>query len=266
MKAWQECNYLQALEGGIDSSHVGTLHAALEPRTSAWGVANAEFQTTDLAPRLEIEYTPYGFRYAALRREDKSGTGVRITPFIMPVYSYVPPLPDGTVLFHAWVPRDDESNWAWDVHYTLDRPVDVARNVEQRGIWLDRDFRKLKNLDNWWEQDRAAMRTKSFSGIYGIMNQDHAVQESMGPIVDRTREHLGAGDRAVIAMRRLLLDNVRAFLHGQAPLGLDPGLPYDRIRGELGTTPPGVPWQQTFRLDPALRAEAVSGQGSAIGR
>ena len=254
MKAWQECNYLQALEGGIDSAHVGTLHSALEPRTSAWGVANAEFYTSDLAPRIEIEYTRYGYRYAALRNADGAGTGVRITPFVMPWYNYVPPLPDGTILFHAWVPRDDESNWAWDVHFTFDQPVEVAKHVEQRGLWLDGDFRKVKNRDNWWEQDREAMRTKSYSGIRGIMTQDHAVQESMGPIVDRSREHLGASDRAVIAVRRLLLDSVHAFLEGREPLGLDPAIPYERICSALGTTPGGTPWQETFRLDAELQA------------
>ena len=85
------------------------------------------------------------------------------------------------------------------------------------------------------------MRTKSYSGIRGIMTQDHAVQESMGPIVDRSREHLGASDRAVIAVRRLLLDSVHAFLQGREPLGLDPAIPYERICSALGTTPDCTP-------------------------
>src|SRR5207248_2562034 len=219
------CNYLQAIEGGVDSSHVGMLHAALEPRTGPWGVANAEFYTSDFAPRLEIEHTRYGYRYAALRQGEGAGSYVRITPFIMPWYTYVPPLPDGTILFHAWVPRDDESNWAWDIHFTLDRPVDVQKHTDQRGLWIDASFRKLKNPRNKHEQDRQAMRTKSFSGIYGILNQDQAVQESMGPIYDRTKEHLAASDTAVITLRRLLLENVRAIQAGREPLGLDPAFP-----------------------------------------
>jgi hypothetical protein len=83
----------------------------------------------------------------------------------------------------------------------------------------------------------------------------------MGPIVDRTKEHLGASDRAVTATRRLLLDSVRAFLDGQKPPGVHPAMPYARICSEHGTTPDGIPWQETFRLDPELR---VAGRRQSV--
>jgi phthalate 4,5-dioxygenase oxygenase subunit len=108
---------------------------------------------------------------------------------------------------------------------------------------MDVAFRPARNRANLHLQDRAAMRAGSWSGIEGVNSQDFAVVESMGPIVDRTREHLGASDVAVIRMRRRLLEAVRAFQAGGEPLGLDPAIPYDRIGSDERLVPIDTPWQ-----------------------
>jgi hypothetical protein len=65
---------------------------------------------------------------------------------------------------------------------------------------------------NHYLQDRAAQRNYSFTGITGVREQDTAVVEGMGAIVDRTKEHLGTSDMAIIGMRRQLLDGAKALL------------------------------------------------------
>jgi phthalate 4,5-dioxygenase oxygenase subunit len=257
-KVLQECNYLQGLEGGIDSAHLGFLHRSFERSDGPWGLHLADPATSDNAPRLEVQYTAYGYRYGAVRRASGANQYIRITPFVMPCYTYVPPDASGDILFHAWVPRDDYSNWAWDVHYNMQAPIDVQRHVERRGLWLDASFRKLRNVDNKHLQDREAMKARSFSGIYGIMNQDQAVQESMGPIYDRSKEHLGTSDKAVIAMRRFLLDSLRAFADGQDPAGLDAAIPFDRICSEAVVMPGHLPWQEACPLAPELSARPAA--------
>ena len=120
----------------------------------------------------------------------------------------------------AWVPIDDEHNYFFSLRYNRNGPL-VANHRDQFG--MDAAFRPRRNRQNLHLQDRAAMRQGNWSGIEGVNSQDFAVVESMGPIVDRTREHLGVSDMAVIRMRRRMLDAVRAHQAGGPPLGLDPG-------------------------------------------
>jgi phthalate 4,5-dioxygenase oxygenase subunit len=108
----------------------------------------------------------------------------------------------------------------------------------------DGDFGTDRNRANGWLQDRAAMRAEtSFTGIAGIRNQDTAVQESMGPLYDRSKEHLGTSDVAIIRMRRLMLDAVGAFVQrSAAPLGCDAKI--DDVYGVEGMLPLDEPWQR----------------------
>src|ERR687886_2307542 len=81
-------------------------------------------------------------------------------------------------------------------------------------------FRALRNMRNNWGIDRQVQKTDTFSGIEGVNTQDRAVQESMGPIVDRSREYLGPADKAIIAMRRLLLEACLTVEGGDDPRGV----------------------------------------------
>ena len=254
IKTLQESNFLQGLEGGIDSSHASFLHRSFGGVRTGWGnPLNADVMK-DTAPRLEVEYTSYGYRYAAVRSASDTEEYVRMTPYILPFYSYIPGAPGRTTGFSIWVPRDDFSCWQWEIGFNEERPFTAQERtdrIKQFGFHdNDLGFRKARNFDNWYQQDREAMKTQGFSGIYGTRTQDHAVQETMGPIYDRTREHLGTSDRAIIAMRRLLADSVHNFTDGINPPGLAPAIPYELIRGDDFMKPTDQTWQDARPLNP----------------
>ena len=177
-----------------------------------------------------------------------------MTPYILPFYSYIPGPPDRTNGFSIWVPRDDHSCWQWEVGFNEHRPFTAQERHDRREQFgfhdLEDGFRKARNRDNWYQQDREAMKSRGFSGIFGTRTQDHAVQESMGAIYDRTREHLGTSDRAIIAMRRLLSESVRNFQEGITPPGLDHSIPFELIRGDDFVKPADITWKEARPLDP----------------
>jgi phenylpropionate dioxygenase-like ring-hydroxylating dioxygenase large terminal subunit len=249
-KVWVEANYLQGVEGGIDSSHVGFLHRAFD--NGSWGIGTGPLARVG-NPRIEVEQTAFGFRYAALRPVGEREQNVRITPYIFPFHTYVPAPRNGNHLWHAWVPRDDGSNWMYDVRFRIAEPFDMAtESKRQASIGLDATFRPQGTLANKHLQRREAMKTTNFSGIDGVKNQDYAIVETMGPTVNRAKEHLGASDRAVSYVRRLLLNAVRVFQEGQEPPGLDPSIPVERILSEDTTIAATATWKEACPLEPGL--------------
>ncbi len=242
-KVLQDCNYLQGVEGSIDSAHSDYLHSS-----------NIRGRPRDHAPRLETQDTAYGFRYAAIRRPDAHADThqyVRVTIWVAPFYVFTPPQRAGisssagagqdVLVQQAWVPIDDEHNYFFSLRYNRTGPLAEAHAAQFR---MDAAFRPARNRANLHLQDRAAMRAgTSWSGIDGVNSPDFAVVESMGPIDDRTREHLGASDVAVIRMRRRLLEAVRAHQAGALPPGLDPSIPYDRLSTDERIAPIDMPWQ-----------------------
>ena len=229
-----DCNWVQSLEGAIDSSHSNYLHSAdIRERPSRDG-----------QPHLIAENMPYGFRYAALRRpivDPERNQYVRVTHFVAP---YTAVIPLGTVQnVQIFVPIDDEHNYMYNVKFDPARPLGELAPRPSLGP-PDGDFGTNRSRANGWLQDRAAMRAgTSFTGITGIRNQDAAVQESMGRLYDRSKEHLGTSDVAIIRMRRLMLESLGAFTErGALPLGL--GARIDDVYGVEGMLPLDQPWQR----------------------
>jgi phthalate 4,5-dioxygenase oxygenase subunit len=264
IKVQVACNWVQSLEGVIDSAHIGFLHAdeikAQANPVSQNGAQKYEVSDTptfirtpsnDPRPRFEVETTAYGFKYAAIRKpivEPDRYKYVRTTHFIAPFWGLWPP-PAGGGNMQAFVPVDDETTHFYHFQYNLDTPIDA--DVERKrlgtviGVDLYPDFRRVAGAQNGYLQDRAAMqRGESSTGIRGVQNQDMAVQESMGPIYDRTREHLGISDVAVIRLRRVMLDSVQIFQEGGEPIGLGgTPIPYGRLRGADRVILIDEPWQ-----------------------
>jgi len=214
-KTWQECNWLQALEGGIDTTHGAFLHRAISSETNRAGINPQDIRVRHLVPQQEIELTDYGFLYASIRSLGEKGTFFRTYHYALPIYQFWAIVNDSrSSASNMWVPMDDENCMVYSLMYRHSGGPFAAkekvefdrRNGRDR---LDADFRKIRNKDNVWMIDRAAQKRETFTGIEGINLQDHAVQESMGPIVDRTREHLVASDKAIVTARHLLLHAVK---------------------------------------------------------
>jgi len=250
VKIGSHTNYLQATEGAIDSAHSWFLHRGGNVSRD-WATRTAV--SMDLSPRLETEDTAYGFRYAAIRKPNQNPDTekyVRVTLYVMPSTAFIPRSLDRNTEVHVqiFVPVDDEHTMFYGVFFSQNgEPVrDMQATLRaRRGIELDAEWYRLANAENAWLQDRAAMKTgESWCGIEGFPNQDIACQESMGPIVDRTAEHLGTSDVAIIRMRRRMLDAVERFEAGQPLIGQDPAIPYARVRSEQKIIGIGEPWQQ----------------------
>jgi phthalate 4,5-dioxygenase len=250
-----DCNYAQLLEGSIDTVHAGVLH-----RSKPWSmkVEGAAWQT-NLQAKLEVELTAYGMRYAGIRETGDDSFNARVTPMVMPCFTLIPfevnASNKGTRrLVNAFVPRDDTSTWVFQFVYDYANPVDVEKRINEGGLWIDENFRKLSNRDNWYNQDRAAMKTDTLSGLKGIMVQDHAVGETQGKILDRSRERLGSSDTAVVAWRRLMLKTATSLRDDSVspPAATKASVPFDKIRPEVINFKNGESWKDFAPLPDGL--------------
>jgi phthalate 4,5-dioxygenase oxygenase subunit len=267
MKVRADCNYAQVIEGVIDSAHSNYLHAdSIKPAKT---VATSEYRADMLVdrpsydgkPRIELRNTAYGFRYAAIRTpaiDPEKNKYVRVTLWIAPFYGMFP-APKGWGNMQAMVPIDDEHTYFYYFKYRYDAPVDAAeRKAHERWSGFEMgvdivdpvDFGKRQTKENNWLQDRVRMRRgETHTGIAGVNMEDIAVEESMGPIFDRSKEHLGTSDVAVIRMRRLLIDSARALAErGEAPVGLRAPVAYERLRAEEGMLPLAAPWEPALSV------------------
>ncbi len=225
-----EANWLQLLEGGIDTAHSSFLHRSfLQARTSSLDTRG--FRARSTAPKLEVITTEYGYTYAGIRSlPDQDSNYVRVYQFVVPFHqmrAFEGYLGHPLVSGHIWVPADDETTWVWSWTYTTGGeplPAEVIEVEKRSGGRLASDvvpgtFRFRRNKDNDYEIDRQRQKTVNYTGIDVISAQDQAVQESMGPIYVRSQEHLGTSDVAIIAARRLLLEACDDVERGKEPLG-----------------------------------------------
>ncbi len=221
-----EGNWVQAMEGDVDSSHIGFLHKSLRDlRDPSSASRESRYQALDKAPKWVIEPTDYGMMIAARRNADEDSYYWRINQVMLPCYTAVAaPIDGSSGLLHMWVPMDDTHTYVWTVMWRTQRAMTLAeRDAMTEGpnahvATYDRAGGGLRgNHQNRFFQDRLAMRSETFSGIFGTREQDAAMTVGMGPIVDRTREHLGSADSAVIALRRVLIKGARDLEDGQPP-------------------------------------------------
>lgn len=232
-KRWQETNWVQAMEGGIDSSHVSFTHRyGIEDDPMHAGTAGLAFIRADGHPRFEVAESDGGLYIGARRNtENPDEYYWRITQFTMPWYTIIPPFGTHNPLgAHAWVPIDDENCWAWSINYHPMRPLREDELESMRsgdGIhaeYVPGTFRPKANRENDYLIDREAQRQKkSFSGVKGIAAQDFSLQESMGRVVDRTKERLGTSDAGIITARRRLMRAAELLAEkSETPPGLEP--------------------------------------------
>lgn len=256
-KRIQDSNYLQAMEGGIDSSHVSFAHRYnMDDDPMHRGTEGLKYLKADTRPKFEVAESDGGLVIGARRTVDAERYYWRVTQWIMPWFTIIPPFGTHNPLgAHAWVPIDDEHCWAWSINYHPARPLtdtELSSMHEGEGIhvkYVPGTFRPLANADNDYLIDRQAQRDrKTFSGVKGIAMQDASLQDSMGPIVDRTKERLGTSDAAIILARRRLIAAVR-LLQEQGADAVLPGLAsaHQRVRSTSLILPTGIPFQEGAR-------------------
>jgi phthalate 4,5-dioxygenase oxygenase subunit len=214
-KRYQECNYLQAMEGGIDTSHVSfvhryefdvdpslTLNGYMPSKKYIVGDPNVVFQTKEM---------PNGLTIFGRRNGEVDSFYYRITQWIFPWFTLVPPTAMRSIGAHIWVPIDDEHCWTWSINYYPDKPLsDEERSAMKAGAGIHGPaipgtYIPVANKSNDYLMDRKAQKeNRAYSGVFNIGIQDSSLQESMGPIQDRTIETLVGTDAAIIKVRNLL--------------------------------------------------------------
>ena len=266
-KRFQACNYLQAMEGGIDSSHVSFLHSGnLNSDPLFKGSKGNQYNLNDSQPQFEVVPSDGGLFIGARRNAEEGHYYWRITPWVMPTFTMVPPRGDHPMHGHFWIPIDDENCWAWSFDYHPVRALTAAEKSamdEGHGVhvkYVPGTFFPLANKDNDYLMDRAAQKAgTTFSGVDGIGMQDASLQESMGSIQDRTKEHLVSTDNGIIMARHRLLKAAKALMEkGTAPPATDPE--HHRVRSVAMVLPAGVAFNEA--ASEALRARAGVPQAS----
>jgi hypothetical protein len=260
-------SYLQLWEGGADSSHVGILHSdAARPgwidktfNVNRDALNPGAFESDDNAPRLDLENTDFGFHYAAIRQTGRVDNGaaienVRVVPLIMPFTRIIPSRATYYTIFE--VPADDVSTNTFMV-------VDSPQPVDRDRVWsiLGLDDERFYSKDdcafratwaNRLGQDRARM-ARNWTGLRGLEQEDAVISLSMGPILDRSKEHLVAADRAVVRMRRRILDNIRIVEGGGDPIGVQLA-DLTRVVALDTNVAAGTRWQDLAQANKAIAA------------
>lgn len=264
---YRTCNWVQCLEGDIDSSHINYLHRTLDeadhstvPGRQLPGYTREQLPLLHQngSPRLEVVETEIGVMYGSQRRLDAHRDYWRVHPFLFPFHTMVGGgIRENEVSFNgkAWVPMDDEQTLVFEWQYRPGKPwteEERAELMRVRNPWGFEpahsgpagSWKPRAHAGNDYFLDRGLERTSLFCGILSNPLQDTAVQESMGPIVDRTREHLGPADAMIIHVRRRLIQAAKALRDkGVVPPGVDQPALY-RVRPVGAILPPNSDWLQ----------------------
>ena len=210
-------------------------------RSAAPGSKGNQYKLDDAQPHFEVVESPGGLLIGARRNADGGKYYWRITQWIMPCITMIPPRADHPAGGHFWMPIDDENCWVWNWDYHATRPLSTAEVIAMKngagrhviyepGNRRQRSWRANANKDNDFLVDRAAQKAGiTYSGIAGFAMQDSGIQELMGPVVDRTKENLVSTDNGIIMARHRLMRAAKALVdQGTAPPGVDPS--HQRVR------------------------------------
>jgi phenylpropionate dioxygenase-like ring-hydroxylating dioxygenase large terminal subunit len=246
-KRTQECNYLQAMEGGIDTSHVSFVHKyEVDNDPFHQGTKANDYIKKDGNVTFEIEKHDGGLTLFGRRMGEPDSYYWRVTQWIFPWYNLIPPFGDHALGGHVWVPIDDHNCWAWSINFHPDKPLSEEERhhlEEGKGVHCEYEpgtnvpggsWRPKANKDNDYLIDRQAQKERrSFSGVFGFAAQDASLQESMGPIQNHDIEKLLPSDRAIVMARRMLFEATVGLEQGQEPPATAAGAQRVRSAGVL---------------------------------
>jgi phthalate 4,5-dioxygenase oxygenase subunit len=240
-KKLQQCNWAQSCEGGIDTAHFSFLHmpvtssdsesAEIMSRSSA-DRDRTRWMRDDPMPEFQVVPHEAGLAIGASRRADGTGLYWRISQFLIPNHGLAPNAFAGEN-YHGqtWVPITDELCWVYCYTWNPERPLTEAERQRLRAgqsvhAAVDERWVPIRNRDNDYLIDRVDQKLRTFTGIRGISEQDACIQDSQGLIADRTREHLGPTDAAIIQFRRMMLGAARDLRAGVEPPAARNGAAY----------------------------------------
>ena len=220
-------NWLQGLEGDIDSSHVSFLHSRIDAVKGDLASMNRASLAVfdDKAPRWDIRDTDYGIMLAAQRQGPDGAAYWRVNQWSMPSFTMIAAKPGTYIHFQVRVPVDDENQLYYRIIWHPERPLtdQELRDAQTSGVnfpaVIPGTFTPAERPDNNFLIDREAQRTVSYTGIKSIPAQDWAVQGYQGGVIaDRPLEHLVSADQAIISMRQRVLKALERMKQGQEPL------------------------------------------------
>ena len=276
-KGLKECNWLQALEVGIDPAHASYLHRFEQDETTdgAYGkqfrgaTMGADMPMTKILreygrPRIEVEPTEYGLRIAALRQLNDTEMHIRVTNMAFP-HAFVIPMSAEMTITQWHVPVDDTHCYWYAVFTSFTKPVDKAQMREQRlKLYALPDYVPRTNKQNEYGFDPHEQAHSTYTGMGDDINvHDQWAVESMGAIQDRTRENLGASDKAIAAYRRLLVRAIRDVAEGRPPL-LATGAAHMRGPASIDAIGPVDGWEAHWQ-EQDRRRRATASWDAAIG-
>jgi nitrite reductase/ring-hydroxylating ferredoxin subunit len=264
------CNWVQAMEGNLDTSHISHLHQwdgiddipddgsdkpGYPSNAMSW-----KFWRHDRAPRLEVDDTWFGYRYAGIRTTPNGNTHVRVTAYAMPYSTMVASIPF-TTGHGLFVPVDDNNCWRYTIMpkqrpnprglggaplFSL-APFSTPITGKRDGV-----IPRLYTMDNDFQLSHESRQNGNFSGVADFVSQDFMVTESMGPIYDRSQEQLGSTDRAITRMRHILLSAAKSLAEGKEPPAVAGD--FTSIRGAEKILEPGEDWRALGTdADPVVR-------------
>lgn len=228
-KKRQECNWAQAIEGALDTSHFSFLHM---PAPAVPSNANPDAPADekrlawirrDPMPQFSILEHDVGFVVGGARRAEGRDIYWRTTQFALPSHSTTPStLPGENYFGYTFVPIDDHACWIYTYVWNPDRPLTDEERRQLKGghgvvAEVDEHYIPMRNKTNEYLLDRRDQKDKTFTGVRGVAEQDAMIQESQGFIADRTREHLTATDAAIVRFRRTVMGGARALARGDEP-------------------------------------------------
>jgi len=261
----EKCNWMQLLEGELDSTHVYFLHGRLNKEDSPKYGLYHPGQTA----KFHIINKDYGMMYGA-QREEEGSEYWRVAHFLYPIYGMFPAVNEGIVPLSIYMPIDDEHTLHFGLRWHPNKALEGSRRPrfelpEEPGVLGGpgpmKPEQKGKFYANWWPEvnsetdfhmDLGAKKTKSFTGIPGVRQQDAALEWSMGAIMDRTKEHLGTADAAIIKTRRKLIAAAREFAEIGTPPPGSQNPEWYTVRSCEAVLPAGADWQKD--LGPWLEA------------
>jgi phthalate 4,5-dioxygenase len=245
----QECNWLQGLEGGFDATHLSFLHRG-----------DAEANRRIVATLYEVIPTDFGFVVGTGRDPGDGAILWNVNVMLMPFHKIISSVPHAA---HVWAPIDDENTMLYSIDFHPDRPLseaDMARSKDWRGIHTENipgTDHAIRNRHNDYLIDRAQQASgASYTGMQGLGTQDCAIQESMGPIADRSAEHLLACDAAIVKIRRLLLQTLNDHAAGNPLPGMRPES--YRVRSTRYEAPRDAPFAATMNERVRIDAPAAA--------